>query len=82
MSKTDTRQALNNLAEYMQISGDEPLYVWKGEIVGASFYDDEKDGPRPTPRVYIDMDQDIPVGRHRVYVIEVIEVNTKKGNTK
>lgn len=79
MSETDTRQALNNLAEYMQIHDDEPLYVWRGEVVGASFYDAEKGEIRPTPRVYIDMDQDLSVGHHRVYVIEV---NTKKGENK
>lgn len=82
MSKVNHRQTLNNLAEYMQIHGDEPLYAWRGEIVGASFYDDEKGETRPTPRVYIDMEQNISVGHHRVYVIEVIEVNAKKGNEK
>lgn len=71
MSKTDPQQTLNNLAEYMQSRGDKPLYAWRGEIVGASFYDDEKGEIRPTPRVYIDTDSDIPVGHHRVYVIEV-----------
>lgn len=79
MSEIDPRHKLDNLAEYMQIHGDKPFYVWRGEIVGASFSDDEKGEIRPTPRVYIDADQDIPVGHHRVYVIEV---NTKKGENK
>lgn len=77
MTKTDTRQKLNNLARYMQFFGDEPFRSFTGEIVGASFYDDEKGEIRPTPRLYIDMDEDIPVGHHRVYVIEV---TTKKGH--
>lgn len=77
MSKTDTRQKLSNLAKYMQFFGDAPSRSFTGEIVGASFYDDEKGEIRPTPRLYIDMDEDIPVGHHRVYVIEV---NTKKGH--
>lgn len=71
MSKTDTKKKLKNLAEYMQSRGDKPLYAWRGEIVGASFCDDEKGEIRSTPRLYIDMDEDIPVGHHRVYVIEV-----------
>lgn len=79
MSEIDPRKKLDILAEYMQSCGDEPLYVWRGEVVGASFYDDEKGETRPTPRLYIDMDEDIPIGHHRVYVIEV---TPKKGNTK
>lgn len=79
MSEMDIRQTLNNLAEYMQFRGDEPLYGFTGEIVGASFYDDEKGEIRPTPRLYIDLNEDIPVGHHRVYIFAV---NTKKGNTK
>lgn len=79
MTKTDTRQKLNNLARYMQFFGDELIRSFTGEVVGASFYDDEKSEIRPTPRLYIDMDEDIPVGHHRVYVIEV---TTKKGNAK
>lgn len=71
MSKTDTRQKLNSLARYMQLFGDVPIRSFTGEIVGASLYDDEKGEIRPTPRLYIDMDADIPVGNHRVYVIEV-----------
>ena len=50
-----------------------------GAVVGASFYDDEKDEPRKTPRLSIDMDEDIPVGHYRVYIIEVTE--NEKGNT-
>lgn len=79
MSEMDTQQKLNNLAKYMQFWGDEPIRSFTGEIVGASFYDDEKGETRPTPRLYIDMDEDIPVGHHRVYVIEV---KTKKGTRK
>lgn len=79
MSKTETRHKLDNLAEYMQSRGDKPLYAWRGEVVGASFYDDEKGETRPTPRLYIDMDQDIQVRHSRVYVIEV---TTKKGENK
>lgn len=79
MSEIDPRKKLDILAEYMQSRGDEPLYAWRGEVVGASFYDDEKGEIRPTPRVYIDMDQDIQVRHSRVYVIEV---KTKKGNRK
>lgn len=80
MSKTDTKKKLKNLASYMQVFGDEPIRCFTGEIVGASFYDDEKGEIRSTPRLYIDMDAyDIPVGYHRVYVIEV---NTKKGENK
>lgn len=72
MTKTGTKQKLNNLAGYMHVFGDEPIRCFTGEIVGASFYDDEKGETRPTPRLYLDMDaEDIPVGRHRVYVIEV-----------
>lgn len=74
MSEMDTQQKLNNLAKYMQFWRDEPIRSFTGEIVGASFYDDEKGETRPTPRLYIDMDEDIPIGHHRVYVIEV---NTK-----
>nr|DAE48363.1 MAG TPA: hypothetical protein [Caudoviricetes sp.] len=77
MSKTNTRQKLDNLAGYMQLLGDEPTRSYTGEIVGASFHDDENG--EPTPRLYIDLDEDIPVGHHRVYVIEV---NTKRGNRK
>nr|DAZ56854.1 MAG TPA: hypothetical protein [Caudoviricetes sp.] len=44
-----------------------------------SVHDDEKGEIRPTPRLYIDMDQDLSVGHHRVYVIEV---NTKNGENK
>lgn len=78
MTKTDTRQKLNNLARYMQLFGDVPIRSFTGEIVGASFYDDEKGEIRPTPRLYIDMDEDIPVGHHRVYVIEVTEDKERK----
>lgn len=76
MSKTDTKQKLNNLASYMQLFDDEPSRAFTGEIVGVSFYDSEKNEPRATPRLYVDMDADIPVGHCRVYVIEV---NTTKG---
>lgn len=72
MRKTDTQKKLNSLASYMQLFGDVPIRCFTGEIVGASFYDDEKGETRPTPRLYIDMDaEDIPFGHHRVYVIEV-----------
>ena len=78
MSDMSTKSKMAKLAEYMEYSGDEPSRVFTGEIVGVSFYDSEKNEPRATPRLYVDMDADIPVGHCRVYVVEV---NTEKGNT-
>lgn len=76
MSDLSTKLKMANLAEYMENSGDEPSRVFTGEIVGVSFYDSEKNEPRKTPRLYVDMDADIPVGHCRVYAVEV---NTAKG---
>lgn len=77
MSEMGTQQKLNKLAKYMQLFGDEPIRFSTGKIVGASFSDDENG--ETTPRLYIDMDEDIPVGHNRVYVIGV---KTKRGNRK
>ena len=67
----NTWETMGYIGRDINASGNEPLHVFTGEIVGASFYDDEKGGIRPTPRLYIDMDEDIPVGHYRVYVIAV-----------
>ena len=57
----------------------ETCRAYSGEIVGASFYDDETGLMRKTPRLYVDLDEDIPVGHCRVCVVEI--PNTEKGNT-
>ena len=80
MIKMDAREEISNPGRFIQSRGEKLCHVTSGEIVGASFYDDEKDEPRKTPRLGIDMDEDIPVGHYRVYIIEVTE-NEKKGNT-
>lgn len=56
----------------------ETCRAYSGEIVGASFYDDETGLMRETPRLYVDLDEDIPVGHWRVYIVEI--PNTEKGN--
>ena len=76
MSEMDTQQSLNKLAKYMQLFGEKPIRFSTGEIVGASFHDDEKG--EMTQRLYIDMDENIPVGHYRVYVIEVTEDKERK----
>lgn len=70
MSELKPQYKLDNLAEYMQNKGDKPYRVYKGEIVGATFYDPEK-GIRNTPRIYIDADSGISVRHSRVYIIEI-----------
>lgn len=45
--------------------------MYKGEINGVSFYDDDNDKPRLTPRLYIDADDDISVGHHHVIILEI-----------
>lgn len=51
--------------------------VYSGTIAGASFYDAENDEPRETPRLYIDVDEDIPVSAGRVHILETLP--SKKG---
>lgn len=79
MIKTSAWQWLVNLSEYIQSIGNKVCRIYSGEIVGASFYDDEKGEIRKTPRLYIDMDEDIPVGHYRVYIVEVTA--NEEGNT-
>lgn len=75
MSELKPQYKLDNLAEYMQNHGDKPYRVYKGEIVGATFYDPEK-GIRDTPLLYVEADSDISVAHSRVYIIEIKEGNT------
>ena len=79
MIKLNAREKMEDLGKCMEIGGENVLSVVKGEIVGASFYDDEKGEIRKTPRLYVDLDDDIPVGHYRVYIVEVAE--DTKGNT-
>lgn len=51
--------------------------IYTGEIVGASFHDDETGLMRETPRLYVDLDDDTPVGHCRVCIVEI--PNTEKG---
>ena len=53
--------------------------IYTGEVVGASFYDDETGLMRKTPRLYVDLDDDVPVGHYRVYIVEFTE--DEEGNT-
>lgn len=71
MIKMNAREELDNLGRYMQSIGENTCRITSGEIVGVSFYDDEKGKPRKNPRLYIDMDEDMPVGHYRVYIVGV-----------
>lgn len=77
MINMNSNDIIQNLNKYMQtlkesLSGKNESYrMYTGEIVGASFYDEDNDKPRSTPRLYIDTDDDISVGHHHVYIIEI-----------
>lgn len=49
----------------------ETCRAYTGEIVGASFYDDETGSMRETPRLYVDLDEDIPIGHCSVVIVEI-----------
>ena len=79
MKKIPTLEKMDHLGRWMQQHGESPRRVLIGEITGASFYNDETGKPRDTPRLYVDMDADLPVGHYRVYIVEVTA--EEEGNT-
>lgn len=80
MINMNSNAIIQNLNKHMQalkesLFGKTKSYrvnrMYKGEINGVSFYDDDNDKPRLTPRLYIDTDDDISVGHHHVIILEI-----------
>ena len=63
---------LAHLEQKMRKDENGEYHACTGEITGASFYDPDT-GVRDTPRLYVDLDADIPVGHAHVIVIEIEE---------
>lgn len=70
--KMTIKDFLAHLEQKMRKDENGEYNACTGEITGVSFYDPDT-GPRDTPRLYVDLDDDIPVGHTRVYIIEIGE---------